>query len=84
MIELKFEEQLKTKLKLTQPEKITRNVTPNSTGRKFLIRDRNSVFYPPLERLQNSLGFWYSRLPRFRLEVGLKSKFVQTVRSVQN
>jgi hypothetical protein len=35
----------------------THKVTPNSTDRNFLIQDRNSAFYPPLERLQNSLGF---------------------------
>jgi hypothetical protein len=65
-------------------ENETRNVTPTSTGRNFLIRDRNPAFYPPLERWQNSLGFWYSSFPRFHLEVGLKFKFILTVRSVQN
>jgi hypothetical protein len=33
---------------------------PISTGHNFLSRGQNSEFYPPLGRLQNSLGFWYS------------------------
>jgi hypothetical protein len=44
----------------------------SSTGLNFLIRDWNSAFYPPLERLQNSLGFWYSRFPKISFESGLK------------
>jgi hypothetical protein len=32
------------------------------------------VFYPPLERLQNSLGFWYSRFPQNSFESGLKDQ----------
>jgi hypothetical protein len=69
---LNFEEQIKNKFEVNSNRKhVTHNVTPNSTGRNFLIGDQNSTFYPPFERLQNSLGFWYS----FRLEVGLKFKF---------
>jgi hypothetical protein len=45
---------------------------PCSTGRNFLIRDWNSAFYPPLERIQISLGFWYSRFPQISFGSGLK------------
>jgi hypothetical protein len=45
---------------------------PSSTGRNFLIRDRNSAFYQPLESLQNSLGFWYSRFPHISFGSGLQ------------
>jgi hypothetical protein len=58
MIELNFKEQIENKLEVNLNRKNeTHKVTPNSTDRNFLIQDRNSVFYPPLERLQNSLGF---------------------------
>jgi hypothetical protein len=64
MIELNFEEQIETKLEVNSNQKnVTRNVTLNSTGHNFPIRDQNSKFYPQLERLQNSMGFWYSRFP---------------------
>jgi hypothetical protein len=57
MIELNFEEQIENKLEVNANRKnVTHNVTLNSTGHNFLIRDQNSKFYPPLERLQNSLG----------------------------
>jgi hypothetical protein len=56
MIELNFKEQIENKLEVNSNRKnITRNVTPYSTSRNFLIRDRNSKFYPLLERLQNYL-----------------------------
>jgi hypothetical protein len=79
MIELNWKNKLKQLEVNSNRRNITRNVTPTSIGLNFLIRDRNSAFYPPFERLQNSLGFWYLRFPIFRLEVGLKSKVVQTV-----
>jgi hypothetical protein len=61
MIEWNFEEQIKNKLQVNSNRKnVTRNITPNSTGRNFLILDQNSEFYLLLERLQNSLGFRYS------------------------
>ncbi len=64
MIELNFEEQIENKLEVNSNRKnVTCNATPDSIGRNFLIRDQNSEFYPPLERLQNSLGFRYSRFP---------------------
>jgi hypothetical protein len=64
MIELNFEEQIENQFEVNSNQKnITCNVTPNSTGHNFLIRDQNSIFCPPLERLQNYLGFWYSRFP---------------------
>jgi hypothetical protein len=49
---------------------------PSSTGCNFPIRDRNSAFHPPLERLQNYLGFWYSRFPQISFESGLKAQIV--------
>jgi hypothetical protein len=65
MIELNFEEQIENKLEVHSNRKsVTHNVTPNSTDRNFLIRGQNSEFYPPLERLQNYIGFWYSRIPQ--------------------
>jgi hypothetical protein len=58
MIELNFEEQIDNNLEVNSNWKnVTRNAIPNSTGRNLLIRDQNSAFYPPLERIQNSLGF---------------------------
>jgi hypothetical protein len=73
MIELNFEEQIENKFEVNSNRKnVTRNVTPNSTGCNFLIRDRNSKFYPPLERIQNSLGFWYSRFLQDPFGSGLK------------
>jgi hypothetical protein len=52
MVELNFEEQIENKLEVnSNPKNVTRNVTPNSTGRSFLIQDQNSKFYPPLESL---------------------------------
>jgi hypothetical protein len=63
MIELNLKNKSK-QLEINSNQKITTcNATPNSIGRNFLIRDRNSAFYPPLERLKNSIGFWYSRFP---------------------
>jgi hypothetical protein len=51
MIELNFEEQIENKLEVNSNQKnVTRNVISNSTGCNFLIRDRNSKFYPLLER----------------------------------
>jgi hypothetical protein len=38
----------------------------------FFIWDQNSEFYPSLERLQNSLGFWYSEFPQNSFGSGLK------------
>jgi hypothetical protein len=73
MIELNFEEQIENKLEVNSNQKnITRNATPNSTSRNFLTQDQNSRFYPPLEKLQNSLGFWYSRLPQIPFGSRLK------------
>jgi hypothetical protein len=73
IIELNFEEQIENKLEVNSNRKtVTRNATPNSTGRNFLKRDQNSTFYPPLERIQNSLGFWYSRFPQILFLGGLK------------
>jgi hypothetical protein len=57
------EEQIKNKFEVN----LTHNtVTPhvlNFNYRNFLIRAQNSVFYPPLERLQNSPGFLCSVFP---------------------
>jgi phage-related protein len=65
MIELNYEEQIENKLEVDSNQKnVTRNIAPNSTGRNFFIRDQNSKFHPPLERLQISLGVWYSRFPQ--------------------
>jgi hypothetical protein len=73
LIELNFEEQIENKLEVNSNRKnITRNVTPNSIGRSFLIQDLNSIFYPPLERLQNSLRFWYSMFAQNLFGSGLK------------
>jgi hypothetical protein len=73
MIELNFEEQIENKLEVNSNRKnVTHNATPNSTGCNILIRDQNSAFYPPLERLQNSPGFWCSRFPQNLFESGLK------------
>jgi hypothetical protein len=48
MIELNFEEQIENKLEVNSNRKNeTHNVTSNSTGRNFLIRDQNPAFYPP-------------------------------------
>jgi hypothetical protein len=57
---------------LNQTGKIKLINHPSSTDRNFLIQDRNSAFYLPLERLQNSLGFWYSRFPQISFGSGLK------------
>jgi hypothetical protein len=85
MIELNFEEQIENKLEVDSNRKnVTHIIARNSTSRNFLILDQNSRFYPPLESLQNSLGVGYSRLPQNLFGSGLKSKVVQTVRSVQN
>jgi hypothetical protein len=71
MIELNFEEQIEKKLEVNSNRKtVTHNATLNSTGLNFLIRDRNSEFYPPLERIQNSLGFWYSGFCQNTFESG--------------
>jgi hypothetical protein len=65
MIELNCEERMENKLEVNSIRKNeTHNVTPTSTSRNILIRDRNSQFYPPLERLQNSLGFWHLKFPQ--------------------
>jgi hypothetical protein len=73
MIELNFEEQIENKFEVNSNQKnVTRNATLNSTGRNFLIRDLNSAFYPPLERLQFFLGFLYSMFPQNLFECGLK------------
>jgi hypothetical protein len=45
---------------------------PSSTDHNFLIRNRNSVFYPPLEMLKISLGFWYSGFFRILFGSGPK------------
>jgi hypothetical protein len=75
IIELNFEEQIENKLEVNSTRKNkTRNVTPNSNDCNFLIRDQNSVFYPPLERLQNSLGFLYSIFPQNLSRSGLKDQ----------
>ncbi len=49
--------QIKEKFKLNQTGKTKLVNHLSSTDRNFLIRNRNSAFYPPLERLQNPLGF---------------------------
>jgi hypothetical protein len=73
MLELNFEEQIKNKLEVNSNRKnVTCNATPDSIGRNFLIQDRNSAFYLPLETLQNYLGFWYSRFPQISFGSGLK------------
>jgi hypothetical protein len=77
MIELNYEEQIENKFEVNSNRKhVTHNVTPISTGRNFLIRDLNYVFYPPLERLQISLGFWYSRFSQNLFGTGLKVQSV--------
>jgi hypothetical protein len=73
MIEMNLKEQMENKLEVNPSrENETRNVTSISTGLNFIIRDRNSAFYPLLERIQNSLGFWYSRFPQILSASGLK------------
>jgi hypothetical protein len=73
MIELNCEEQIENKLEVNSNQKhVTHNVTPISTGRNSPIRDQNSVFCPPLERLQISLGVWYSRFSQNSFGSGLK------------
>jgi hypothetical protein len=73
MIDLNFEEQIENKHEVNSNRKnVTRNATLNSTDRNFLIRDQNSAFYPPLERIHNSMGFWYSRFPQNLFGSGLK------------
>jgi hypothetical protein len=73
IIELNFEEQIENKLEVNSNRKIvSRNATPNLTRCNFLIRDRNSAFYPPLETLRNSLGFWYLRFSQISFGSGLK------------
>jgi hypothetical protein len=68
-----FDEQIENKLEVNSNQKtVTHNATPNLTGRNFLIRDQNSTFYPPLEILQNSLGFWYSGIPHISFGSGLE------------
>jgi hypothetical protein len=73
MIELSGEEQIENKFEVNSNRKhVTHNVTPISTGLNFLIRDQNSAFYPPLERLQISLGLWYSRFSQNSFGSGLQ------------
>jgi hypothetical protein len=73
MIDLNVEEQIENKLEVDSNQKnITHNFAPNSTNHNFLIQDQNSIFYPPLERLQNFVGFWYSRVPQNLFGSGLK------------
>jgi hypothetical protein len=69
---VELEKQIEEKFKLNQTAKTKLVNHPSSMGRNFLIRDPNSEFYPPLERLQNSLGFWYSRFPHISFGSGLK------------
>jgi hypothetical protein len=65
--------ELEIKLKTNKSIRKTKLVNyPSSTSRNFLIRNRNSAFYPPLERLQNYLGFWYSRFFQILFGSGLK------------
>jgi hypothetical protein len=72
MIELNLKNKSK-QLEINSNQKsTTRNAKPNSTGRNFLIRDWNSALYPPLETLQNSLGFSYSMLPQILFGRGIK------------
>jgi hypothetical protein len=64
---------LESKLEVNSNRKnVTCNVTTNSTGHNFLIRDWISKFYPSLERFKNSLGFWYLRIPQDSLGSGCK------------
>jgi hypothetical protein len=73
MIGLNFEEQIENKIEVNSNRNhVTHNVTPNSTGRNSLIRDQNSALYLPLEILQNSIGFWYSRFPQISPGRGIK------------
>jgi hypothetical protein len=55
-----------------KPENRSSLCYPNSTARNILIRDQNSEFYPLLERLQNSPGFWYSGFPQNSFWSGIK------------
>jgi hypothetical protein len=73
IIELNLKEQIENKFEVNSNRKtVTHNVTLNSTGCNFLIRDQNSAFYPLLERLHNSIGFWYSWFPHISFGSGLK------------
>jgi hypothetical protein len=69
---VELEKQIEEKFKLNQTRKTKLVNHPSSTDRKFLIRSRNSAFYPPLERLKISLGFWYSRFFQILFESGPK------------
>jgi hypothetical protein len=69
---VEHEKQIEEKFKLNQTGKTKLVNHLSSTGRNFLIRDRNSAFYLPLESLQNSLGFWYSRFFQISFGIGLK------------
>jgi hypothetical protein len=68
MIELNLE----SIWKQNQTGKMTLVNHPSSTDHNFLIRDQNSAFYPALERLQNYIGFWYSRFFPISFGSGLK------------
>jgi hypothetical protein len=72
MIELNLKNKSKQLEINSNRKSTTYNATPYSTGSNFLIRDRNSVFYQLLERLQNSLGFWYSMFPHILFGNGVK------------
>jgi hypothetical protein len=69
---VELEKEIEEKFKLNQTGKTKLINHPSSTDRNFLIRDQNSVFYPPLERLQNSIGFLYSRFFQILFGSGFK------------
>jgi hypothetical protein len=69
---VELEKQIEEKFKLNQTGKTKLVNHLSSTDRNILIRNRNFAFYPPLERLQNPLGFWYSRFFRISFGSGLK------------
>jgi hypothetical protein len=69
---VELEKQIEEKFKLNQTRKTKLVNHPSSTDRNFLIRSRNSAFYPPLESLKISLGFWYSRFFRILFGSGPK------------
>jgi hypothetical protein len=71
-VRVELEKQIEEKFKLNRTGKMKLVNHPSSTDRDFLIRNQNSAFYPVLERLKISLGFWYSSFFRILFGSGLK------------
>jgi hypothetical protein len=69
---VELEKQIEEKFKLNRTGKMNLVNHPSSTDRNFLIQNWNSAFYPPLERMKISLGFWYSRFFQISFRSRLK------------